>query len=178
MKHVMDLITAQTLAGRFVDKIRPACARVEVGGSVRRKKPEVGDIEIVAAPLAYYPDIFAQPDYQQHTLNSVAWSDIGELTLNGSKQKRIILPEGVQIDLFIVTPPAEWGWKLLLATGSRQFNMRMVTPRARGGYKPEYLQSDDGAIRNKRSSQIYPTPEEVDVFNLYGMPFIEPENRI
>jgi len=47
----MQLCEAQTLAARVVKLLWPHCARIQVAGSVRRKKADgIKDIEIVATP--------------------------------------------------------------------------------------------------------------------------------
>ena len=38
------------IAESLVEKLRPACERIEIAGSLRREKAMVGDIEIVAVP--------------------------------------------------------------------------------------------------------------------------------
>jgi DNA polymerase/3'-5' exonuclease PolX len=46
----MNLHTAQPIADRVRDLLAPHCDRIEIAGSIRRQKADVGDIEIVAIP--------------------------------------------------------------------------------------------------------------------------------
>jgi len=46
----MLLAEARKLAEQMVERLRPACDKIEIAGSVRRGKPEVKDIEIVCLP--------------------------------------------------------------------------------------------------------------------------------
>lgn len=46
----IPLAAADALAARVVLELGPCCERIEVGGSVRRRRPDVGDLEIVAIP--------------------------------------------------------------------------------------------------------------------------------
>lgn len=47
----MNLAQASALAGQLVEKLAPFCERIEVAGSVRRRKLEgIKDIELVAIP--------------------------------------------------------------------------------------------------------------------------------
>ena len=46
----MQLEKAEKIARKYVDLLAPFCERIEIAGSTRRKKPEVGDIEIVCIP--------------------------------------------------------------------------------------------------------------------------------
>lgn len=38
------------IAARLLDALRPYCHRIEIAGSLRRKRDMIGDIEIVAIP--------------------------------------------------------------------------------------------------------------------------------
>lgn len=49
-EHKLPLQHAEQLAHRLVELLTPHCERIDVAGSIRRKKQEVGDIEIVCLP--------------------------------------------------------------------------------------------------------------------------------
>src|ERR1700750_2314871 len=40
----------ESIAQKLIERIKPYCVRAEIAGSIRRCKPEVKDIEIVAIP--------------------------------------------------------------------------------------------------------------------------------
>ena len=44
------LAEAQRIAGAIVGQLDPSCVRLEIAGSLRRGRPDVGDIELVAIP--------------------------------------------------------------------------------------------------------------------------------
>jgi DNA polymerase/3'-5' exonuclease PolX len=52
----------------------------------------------------------------------------------------------------------------------------MVTSKQYGGYMPSNLNVKDGRLWTH--GDALHTPEEVDVFEIYGMEYIEPEKRI
>lgn len=162
-------------AAHFCEAVESACARVEIAGSLRRMAREVGDIEIVAEPSWYEEDLFGDLT-GNHSLDLFDWSALGELKLNGHKQKKIFLPNGLAVDVFIVTPPAQWGVQFLLRTSPADFSHKMVTSKSYGGYKPHYLEMRGGAFYNS-FGVTQKTPEEQDVFNLFGMAYIEPQKR-
>ena len=54
----MRLDEATAIAERVVEILRPHCDRIEVAGSVRRGKPEVGDIEVVCIPRTTVSGLF------------------------------------------------------------------------------------------------------------------------
>jgi DNA polymerase/3'-5' exonuclease PolX len=49
-----------TIARAVVERLRPACQRIEIAGSLRRHRPMVGDIEICAIPIMP-TDLFGEP---------------------------------------------------------------------------------------------------------------------
>jgi DNA polymerase/3'-5' exonuclease PolX len=173
MKTKLALSDASALALLMIERLKPLCRRIEIAGSIRRRKSEIGDIELIAMPLFEY-DLFGNPT-DSHKLNGVEWESFGKLVKNGNKFKQIELHEGINLDLFIVTPPAQWGVLFLIRTGSAEFSHRFVTSKQSGGLLPSYLKVKDGAIWSH--NRIIQTPEESDVFDLAGIPFIEPEKR-
>lgn len=173
MKAKLPLKDAEALALLMIERLKPYCERIEIAGSIRRRKPEIGDIELLAEPQPVI-DMFGNPT-SDHELNFSDWSEFGRIVKNGPKYKQIELHEGINLDLFIVTPPAEWGVLFLIRTGSAEFSHRFVTSKQQGGLLPSYLKVKDGAVWS--NNHIIPTPEESDVFHLAGVPFIEPERR-
>lgn len=175
MKNKLPYDHMLSLALPVVELLRPHCARIEIAGSLRRQKAEIGDIEIVASPKSFVPDLLSEPT-ETHSLDTFDWSTLGKLTLNGHKQKKIILPGDVQIDLFIVTPPAQWGVIFLLRTGSDKFSHRFVTHKSFGGCMPAAYRMHEGAIWC--GNRMIETPEERDLFKLFNMRYIPPVERV
>jgi DNA polymerase/3'-5' exonuclease PolX len=173
MKQKLQLEAARDLAQNLVKQLAPFCKRIEIAGSVRRNKPEVGDIELVAIPVFEF-DMFGNVS-EEHQLDGVCWEEFGKVIKNGHKYKQIELKDGINLDLFIVTPPAQWGVVFTIRTGSAEFSHRLVTPRKFGGMMPSNYKVQGGAIWS--NNHIIETPEESDVFDLIGVPFIAPEKR-
>lgn|SRR3990172_3077140 len=174
MKQKIPLADAEAQAKRIVELLRPFCQRVEIAGSIRRRKPEVGDIEIVAIPHQAL-DMFGTPKTNEHELNSMAWSMLGRVIKDGNKYKQVELKEGINLDLFIVTPPAQWGVQFLIRTGPAEYSHKFVTRRQSGGMLPSNLKVKDGAIWH--GLQKVETPEERDVYKVLGIPWCPPEER-
>ena len=105
------------------------------------------------------------------------YSTIGRLEIGGHKYKKIALTEGPQLDLFIVTPPAQWGVLFLIRTGPAEYSHALVTPKWHGGLLPSHLQVKDGAVWNRNTGEILETPEEENVYNLLDIPYVAPELR-
>lgn len=173
MKKKMPLDVAYQLASRMVEELREHCQRIELAGSIRRSSEFVGDIELVAIPN-FIPDMFGDGT-SEHELDAVDWSKYGRLVKGGSKYKQIELKEGINLDLFIVTPPAQWGVQFLIRTGPADFSRKFVTKRMYGGMLPSNMQVKGGAIWEGEKMHI--TPTEMDVFKLIDQPFIDPRLR-
>jgi DNA polymerase/3'-5' exonuclease PolX len=45
-----SLEDAQSVADKLIEALKPFCSRVQVSGSIRRMKPEIGDIDLVVIP--------------------------------------------------------------------------------------------------------------------------------
>jgi len=160
-KQKIPLYEAEQIAQRVIAVLAPHCERIEIAGSIRRRKPEVGDIEIVASPKII-TDLFGQP-IEEHELDTFDFSSIGTLEMGGHKYKKIALTEGPQLEILIRTGPAEY---------SHSF----VTPKMYGGLLPSPLRVKDGAIWKNELLPLE-TPEESDVYNLLGLPYVEPWER-
>ncbi|GAP11116.1 hypothetical protein BECAL_02301 [Bellilinea caldifistulae] len=170
MKTKIPLELAERTASKYLEMLAPFCKRIEIAGSIRRRKSEVGDIEIVAIPLMVR-DLFGNPNgYFNLSLPAPAIK-------NGERYKQYILPEGINLDLFIVLPPAEWGVIFALRTGGAEFSKKLVTPKRYGGFLPSAYVVRDGAIHHVENGETLHTPEENDFFNLCGIGWIKPEER-
>jgi DNA polymerase/3'-5' exonuclease PolX len=160
----MQHADALKIAEKVLAELKPFCYRAEIAGSIRRLKPEVKDIEIVAWPHAYenngmftsgIADVFNQ------------WEEVK----TGDRYVQRILPEGIKLDLFLCHEH-NWGWIFALRTGSSDFNFKYLDAIKTAG-----LRANDGEILNGFLKPV-PLKEEIDFFNVIKMPFIKPENRI
>lgn len=167
---------ALEIAERLVAELRPGCERIEIAGSVRRKKRDVHDIEIVALPkLVRVSDLFGNPTAEYSLLDA----ELTRLNLHqikgGDRYKQYALPDGINLDLFIVRQPAQWGVIFTLRTGPADFSKWLVTQRRYGGALPSHYQIREGGVYN--GPNLVKTPEEKDFFALLGLDWIEPEHR-
>jgi DNA polymerase/3'-5' exonuclease PolX len=181
----MKLSAVQPIAADLIKQMQHYCHRCEIAGSIRRQKPEVKDIEIVAIPrwedITPPGSLFA--DMQQvnrlyhwaRNLSGIYWLKPGTQAIvpwnikEDGKYWRGLLPHDIKLDLFIAAPD-NWGIIFAIRTGSAEFTQALVTHAARIGYPCK-----EGYIR--RAGQPVPTPEERDVFDLLGVEWIEPELR-
>ena len=175
-KTSTPLNVAQGYADTVINTLAPFCERIEVAGSVRRQKAEVGDLEIVAIPkMIDTLNLFGDIVGAQSQLDLFNFELFGRVIKGGSRYKQIEMRVGINLDLFLVLLPAQWGVIFLIRTGSADFSRMMVTQKVKGGYLPSDCRVKDGAIW--RGETMLSTPEESDFFNLCGMDVVPPEKR-
>lgn len=166
----MKLNQATEIAERIRSELAPFCDRIEIAGSIRRRKPEVGDIEIVAIPKRVeegmlFSNIVTHPKF---CILVNRWPAVkGKPT---GKYTQRILPEGIKLDLFMADAD-NWGLIFAIRTGSAAFSHKVLaTGWVRAGYH-----SIGGHLSD--FYKIIPAREERDLFDLIGIPWKEPWER-
>jgi DNA polymerase (family 10) len=174
MKHSLPYADAAMLAAEILAELGDACERIEVAGSLRRQKAEIGDIEIVAIPrLVTETDLFGVPVAQKSRLDACLAALGVRLTKGGDRFKQFAW-HGTTVDLFL-TDRERWGVIYTIRTGSADFSHWLVTPRAAGGALPPGMRFQDGRLW--RGAESVSTPEESDVFAAIGWPWLPPAER-
>jgi DNA polymerase (family 10) len=160
----MQLDQATAIAERVKAQLAPHCARIEIAGSIRRRKPTVGDIEIVAIPKPYDVGLFA--DGIAPIVNQ--WPKVrGELPC---KYTQRMLPDGIALDLFFATPD-NWGLIFAIRTGSAEYAHHVLACGwVRNGYR-----SVGGTLM--QCGRAVTVREERDLFGLAGVEWVPPEAR-
>lgn len=171
MKAQLPYGTALRLATQLVERFAPDCQRIEIAGSLRRQKPTVGDIELVIIPK---PELYKRLDALlgdgkiSHT-QPKRWGDkLRAFRMN-------VAGNNIQCDLFIQPDPSTWGVNLMIRTGSSDFSRKMVTSQAQKGWMPDCFRVHEARVWWR--GKALDTPEETDVFDLWGMAVVSPELR-
>lgn len=190
----MPAAEVRPIAERLVAALASSCDRIEIAGSLRREKPYVRDIELVAAPLLEErasDDIWGTPETVDRLEGAIASalragyiaprevethrSDgrIETLTKMGSAFKALVF-RGMPVDLFIVRAPATWGCIFALRTGPGDWNTRLVTDCKAIGRRVE-----GGQVQRWTGSSwaVVATPEEADFFAALGQSWVAPSDR-
>ena len=173
MKTKISLGTAREVAGQLVEQLTDACKRIEVAGSIRRCRLEIGDIEIVAIPTVEMYDLtdsWLSSGVIRHT-DPKRWGS----RLRSFRLAVKGLADDVQVDLFLQPDPATWGVNMMIRTGSAEFSRKMVTKRSQGGFMPDGYQVRDARVW--AGAKLLETPEEQSVFDLWGMDYVMPPQR-
>lgn len=167
-------------------ELAPYCERCEIAGSIRRRKPECADVELLVVPkfreerdgLFGSKRINLLDEYAQRQVDLGRWqhrySIVGTKAF-GERFKRVLV-DGLPLDLFSCLPPAQFGVLMVIRTGPAEFSRRVVTSVSAGGWMPEGWRVKDGAIHDA-SGSVVPTAEEADVFRVLGREYVEPEAR-
>ena len=177
----IDLPLAESIANKDRDHVMTSMNRVEVAGSIRRRKEVVGDIEICGIPDDREKLIKLLGNIGQHIKpgvpGAVPWYPKVE-----AKYLRVRLEEGINLDVFLGTPQ-NWGGLFMMRTGSG------ASPdgNAFHGFIPAVFQRWKKLSAGGRMTNAMPTmptgeqlwvPEEQDFFDLLEMNFVPPEQRI
>ncbi len=130
-----------------------------IAGSYRRRRATVGDLDIIAISESgkHVSEAFVQYD------------SVNEVVSQGETKSTIILRSGLQVDLRVV-PEESYGAALLYFTGSKAHNIHLRNLAVDQGLKVnEYGVFKDGRrIAGETEAKVY---------DLFEMPFIQPELR-
>lgn len=157
-------VEAYKIALEVLEQLKPHCERIEIAGSIRRKKIEVGDIEIVVIPKPYSTCLLESGIAT--VINQ--WQKVkGELPC---KYTQRILPSGIKLDLFIAEE-GNWGSVFAIRTGSADYSHKVLA----NGWVQQGFKSEGGYLF--KDDERYEVREEKDLFRLIGIPYVEPEDR-
>lgn len=171
----MELRRAQKIAEELKSLLAPECQRITIAGSIRRRKPVVGDIEVLVIPK--YLDGVDQLDeeikklmaegllgYRRNVRGSIAYGPKNKLMFH--------VPSGIAVDIFSSTE-ANWGMALFIRTGPSEWNIRAMSRFRKLGM----LGHAYGGISHWDGSELN-CPDEETVFRHLGWPYIPPERRV
>jgi len=161
----MNLVEAEKIAKDVVDAISGMCEKIEVAGAVRRRRPEVHDVDIVLIPgLLMWNNIVA--------LVARRWNCV--LEKKGDKLAVLQMPVGLekcQIDLWVANRD-NWGVVLLARTGSAKHNIKLASHAHTLGLQ---LKISMGVV--DANGRVIASKTEEEVFKALGMSWIPPEKR-
>lgn len=144
----------------------PDVSQVAIGGSTRRRKETVHDLDFVVASREP-AEITAF--FSTHPL-------VESILVSGATKTSVRLKNGLQADLRVVTN-AQYPFALNYFTGSKEHNIGLRTRAlARGWSLNEYRLSpvENGKIQPAPIPEIH---QESDLYRALGLDFIEPELR-
>jgi DNA polymerase (family X) len=152
-----------TIGEEIVEHLRahPAADRVEIAGSARRMTDTCKDLDIIAT--ADDPAALTQAFTEMQLLASVGSS--------GEAGARGLTHNGLRID-FRVVEPDQYGNVLQHLTGSKQHNVELREYAVRRG-----MHVSEYGVEEDESGTVHRCPTEEGVYEVLGLPYIEPELR-
>lgn len=135
--------------------------KIEYGGSLRRRKETVGDVDILIGASA--------KDAPEIMTHFVKYAHVENVLAQGKTKSSVILNTGIQIDLRVIELES-YGAALHYFTGSKNHNIAIRDRAKKKGLKV----NEYGVFKGEK--QIAGKTEE-EVFKAVGLPFIIPELR-
>lgn len=186
MKYKVPIEVALPVANELKERLSACCERIEIVGSIRRRKPEVGDIELLFIPKWHKIPVSLFGD---EVSLSVANSAIDTMLLSGILEKRpsktgvfswgeknklsIHVPSGIAVDFFSTTADCWWN-SLVCRTGGKDNNLLITTTAQRQGWSFQAYGNGFGKLGHTEHHQ---TTSEQDVYEFLGLPYLEPWER-
>jgi DNA polymerase/3'-5' exonuclease PolX len=183
-KQKFPRAAAMKVAREICLRLADDCVRLELAGSLRREKQEVGDVEIL-----YIPDFKTEKDglfdtkqvnradeVLAHLLETgiiAKRRNVNGSEMWGEKNKLAVhVASGIPIDFFC-TSEKNWWVSLVVRTGSKETNLRLTT----GAIKLGRTLNAYGCGVAESDGNVIPATSEQHVFQLCGVPYLEPINR-
>jgi len=169
----MELEKAKAIAEKIKAVLESSCERIVIAGSIRRQKPDVGDIELLCIPK-----YIAGVDMLDAKIQTLIHFDMLGYRLNklgskvyGAKNKLLVHPSGIGVDIFS-TDEQCWPVALVVRTGGKVTNQRIAMAAIRKGwhlraYGSGFSTPDGDIVCNS----------EREVFEAVDLPYLEPWER-
>lgn len=133
------------------------CEQVSPGGSVRRGRAMIGDLDLLASTTA--PEAVIEA--------FLSGADVSAILTRRSDGGSIRLRDQRQVDLWVF-PPESWGAGLHAFTGNKEHNINLRTRAGRFG-----LHISEHGISDRKTGQRLKTGRtEAEIYAAVGLPFI------
>ncbi len=151
---------ALPIAVELCKYLEPYTKRVTYGGSLRRMKEIVHDVDILAAS--------SNPEATKAAFLAMPY--VVDVLAQGPTKCSVRLEDDLQVDLRVIEPKS-WGAALHYFTGSKAHNIRMRERAIKMGFK-----LNEYGLFDSNDKWVAGT-EEIEVFETLGLPFIPPVLR-
>jgi len=158
-----------------------------IAGSIRRRRPDVGDVEHVVVsrtgsvrpPGSMFPEdgslVHDRLDrlVAERVLTRATYPD--GRTRWGERLRGVMF-RGRRHELFFAAPQNFYAI-LVIRTGSAEFSQRLVTQMRASGLYQQGSDKKPGFVLSQRDGSVRAVASEQDYFGLCGEPWTEPEDR-
>jgi DNA polymerase/3'-5' exonuclease PolX len=173
LRTQIPLADAERYAARIVEALKPLCSKIDVAGSIRRRRHLINDIDLVilAADRAAVKARCTQRN--PHVVTDGAINFI--FLLGGQIQVDVFFAHDGVPDL-VQPEPSNWGSLLLCRTGSQAFNVWYAQQSRNAGY---HWNPYKGLVVSDRGgpARVAYGSEEAGMFSSLKLAWIPPEQR-
>jgi DNA polymerase (family X) len=157
----IPLKVAEKAAAAYVKYMKKCegVAKIEVAGSVRRKKETIGDVDI----LVTGKDAEAMSEW------FLDYGKVKQVLAAGETKSSVVIEGDVQVD-FRVVEPESFGAALFYFTGPKHFNIDVRTAAMKKGWKINEYGVFDGEEKIAGKT-------EKEIFKKLGMGYLPPKER-
>ena len=151
----------------------PGVARIELAGSLRRRKETIGDVDILAE---------LEGDGTPVVDHFVSFSGAQRVVGAGSTKGSIVLHSGLQVDLRVI-PSRSFGSALQYFSGSKEHNVAVRSRAVRQGLRVNEWgvfrvpETEDDEPIGKEDGERLAGDTEQSVYEVLGMSWVPPELR-
>jgi len=147
----------------------PEIVRLQVAGSLRRRRETIGDIDMVASVADSASDDVRRKIMDVFTSRP----SVQAITGKGETKSSVVLSSGMNMDLRVVND-SQFLYTLHHFTGSKEHHI----PLRRRALSMNMTINDYGLFRGKEPHlELVPCKDETDIYAALGMAYIEPELR-
>jgi DNA polymerase (family 10) len=136
-------------------------SKIDVAGSIRRKKETIGDVDILA--------VTKQPENAMK--HFIQYPKVSQILSQGEMRSTIVVNNGIQVDLRIIDP-GSYGAGLLYFTGSKEHNIELRDLARKKNWK-----LNEYGLFEQKNNSLLAGKTESEVYKRLGMNYIEPEMR-
>ena len=192
-KQRFPLGVAKAVAHDLRVMLEPFVSQIDIAGSIRRERQDVGDIELLYIPnTAIETDMFGNVTKQHDNIDSVLEiylrdgsmvrrkNSAGHYIGYGKDNKYLVHQfSGIPLDIF-ATDAENWGMAMVVRTGPADFNKRLMARFQQLGMRGHAYGGVSVLRPNDEVGDYWEhldCPTEEDVFRLAEWDYIEPEDR-
>src|SRR5947209_2786447 len=153
----------------LVLKELPEIVRLQVAGSLRRRRETIGDIDMVVSVADDLADTTRRKIMDIFTTQPT----VEAITGKGETKSSVVLKSGINMDLRVVND-SQFPYTLHHFTGSKEHHI----PLRRRALSMNMTINDYGLFKGKEPHlELVPCKDERDIYAALGMAYIEPELR-
>jgi DNA polymerase (family 10) len=168
-RYLYPVVEAEAERMRSALATLPQIVRLEIGGSLRRRRETVKDIDMVASVR----DDASEQERQQIMDFFTSQPSVVTVTGKGPTKSSVVLNNGIAMDLRVVND-SRFPYTLHHFSGSKEHHIAL----RRRALAQNMTINDYGLFRGKEPNlELVPARDEADMYRALGLDYIEPELR-